>query len=141
MSSPLDNLLARVDGARRTGEGRYVFRCPAHEDKRASAALRELSDGRLLVKCFVGCSAEEIVTAAGLTLSDLFPPREPVHHQRPERRPFPASDVLRVVAFEALVVVAAANALAAGQPLSTLDRERVLLAAERLQAAVSGAGL
>lgn len=141
MSTPLDNFLARVDGAKRTGAGRYVFRCPAHKDKRASASLRELDDQRILVKCFAGCSAQEIVAAAGLTMSDLFPARETPHHVRPERRPFPASDVLRAVAFEALVVAAAASAMATGEPLSAVDRERLLLAVQRLQAAVTGAGL
>lgn len=51
-----------------------------------------------------------------------------------------AADTLRRVAFEALVVSAAASAMLAGQPLSSVDRERLAQAAARLQAAVKAGG-
>ena len=46
--------------------------CPAHEDERASLTLAEGREGRVLVRCHAGCSAEQIVAALGLTLADLF---------------------------------------------------------------------
>ncbi len=104
-------------------------------------SVRELDDGRALVYCFAGCGVEQVLSAVGLEFSDLYPERTPAgdggHRARPERRPFPAGDILRCVAFEALVVAAAAASLMAGHPISLLDRERLMQAVERLQAAVS----
>mgnify|MGYP006339193201 CR=1 FL=1 len=137
-----DALLANLERVKkRPGQNCYQARCPAHDDKGPSLSIRETEDGRVLVHCFAGCSVHEIVQAVGLELSDLFPPRDDGQHYRPERRPFPATDALRAVSFEALVVCAAAAALAAGEPLSAVDRERLLQAGERIQSALSGAGL
>lgn len=131
-----DQLLSRLENVKRTGTGRWIARCPAHADKRASLSVRELEDGRILVHDFAGCSVQEVVTAVGLDMAALFPERE-IHHGKPERRPIPAADILRCIAFEALIVSAAAAAVLAGEPLSSVDRERLTLAAARLQAAGS----
>lgn len=135
-----DTLLSRLENVKRTGPGRYIARCPAHADKRASLTVRELDSGVLLVHDFAGCSVEEVVAAVGLDMAALFPERE-IQHGKPDRRPFPAADILRCVAFEALVVSAAAASMLAGEPLSSVDRERLTLAAARLQAAVKAGGL
>lgn len=135
-----DQILSRLENVKRTGPGRWIARCPAHADKHASLSVRELDSGVLLVHDFAGCSAQEVVAAVGLKMEDLFPPREN-NHGKPERRPIPAADILRCVAFEALVVSVAAGAMLAGEPLSSVDRERLTLAAARLQAAVQAGGL
>lgn len=136
-----DTLISKLDKVKRTGKDRWSARCPAHADKGPSLSIRETDDGRVLVHCFAGCSVHEIVQAVGLELSDLFPQRNDGQHCRPERRPFPATDALRAISFEALVVCAAAAALATGEPLSTVDRERLLQAGERIQSTLSAAGL
>ena len=46
--------------------GGWIDRCPAHDDKNPSLSIKETSDGVLLLKCFAGCSFEEIIEAAGL---------------------------------------------------------------------------
>lgn len=69
--------------------------------------------------------------AGGLAMVCLYPECEG-SNKKPESRRLPAIDALRCVAFECLVVVAAAAALTAGQPLSSVNRERLLVAAERL---------
>jgi DNA primase len=43
-------LLAHLDKVRRTGAGRWIARCPAHDDKSPSLAIRELDDGRTLIR-------------------------------------------------------------------------------------------
>lgn len=139
--TPAEKLLPSINKLKPTGQGRWVGCCPAHEDKHPSLTIRELDDSTLLIKCWSGCSAAEIVAAAGLRMADLFPERTDAPLAKGTRRPFPAADVLRAVGFEALVVSAAAAALATGEPLSSVDRERLLLAAERLNSAVTGAGL
>lgn len=138
-----DLLLSKLDGVKRTGEGRWIARCPAHADKRASLSIRELDDGRVLVHDFAGCSVHAVIGSAGLEISDLFPPRpsDPAHAGKPERRPFPATDILRAIGFEALVVACAASAMATGEPLGLADRERLKLAASRIQEALRAGGL
>lgn len=139
--APLEMLLNKLAKVRRTKANCYSALCPAHDDKRPSLSIRERDDGVLLLKCWHGCSAPEIVEALGLTMQDLYPDRPDEHHGKGDRRPFPAAEALRMVGFECLVVAAAAAAMAAGEPLSTVDRERLMVASERLRGAASGAGL
>ncbi|MDP2867589.1 hypothetical protein [Methyloversatilis sp.] len=102
-----------------------------------------MEDGRALLKCFAGCTVHEVVQAVGLSLSDLFPEKlsNEAHAIKGERRPFPAADVLRCIAFEALVVLTAGAALLAGQPFSDADRARLVVAVGRIQAALDAGGL
>lgn len=137
----VDNLLQHLDKVKRTGPGTWSARCPAHEDRGPSLSIRETDDGRTLAHCHAGCSVEDVLAAVGLTFADLFPPRALDHRVKPERRPFPAADVLRAIGFESLVVAAAAVALLAGEPFSDVDRERLILAVSRIQAAMTAAGV
>ena len=132
--SNINNLLSRLDKVRQSGPDSWMACCPAHEDKSASLSIRH-ADEKTLIHCFAGCSVQEVVDAIGLEISDLFPPRE--SFGKPERRPFPAMDALRGIAFEALVVSAAASALLAGHPFTQVDRERLSMAATRIQSALS----
>lgn len=133
---PIESLLERLENVKKTGPGRYVARCPAHADRIASLAIREGDDGVILIHCFAQCPAAAVLAAAGLDFDALFPER-PVHYGKPQRRPFPATDVLRAVAFEAVVISAIALDMAQPLPLTSARRERLILAAERLEAAVS----
>lgn len=130
----VDALLSQLENVKRTGDGRWVARCPSHEDRRASLAVRELGDGRVLAHCFAGCSINEVLGAVGLDMAALFPEKI-TGDGKPERRPFPASDVLRAVSSETMIVSLAALDLAKGRPLSDTDMERLKLAASRLHAA------
>ncbi len=80
---PVAALLERLDGVRRSGAG-WEARCPAHEDRRASLGVAEGQDGRALLTCHAGCDTAAIVSALGLTMADLFPPRE--RQDRPARK-------------------------------------------------------
>jgi hypothetical protein len=66
---------------RRAGSGWVAF-CPHHEldgqKHSPSLSVKAGQDGRILVHCFAGCSTERIITALGLQLSDLMPPRDSV---------------------------------------------------------------
>jgi 5S rRNA maturation endonuclease (ribonuclease M5) len=68
------HLQSRGLSPRRSGTG-WQARCAGHDDSNASLSISTGADGRILLKCHAGCSAENIVTALGLTLGDLFPPR------------------------------------------------------------------
>lgn len=136
-----DILLDKLDKVKRTGQGRWMACCPSHTDKSASLSIRELDDGRVLVHCFAGCSAAEVIAAAGLDMQDLFPPRDDVHYVKGERRPFPATDVLRAIADEARLVYMCARHLHAGNSLNDGDLSRLLTAAGRIQAGLAAGGL
>lgn len=76
---PIDRFLDRVrsKGLRVDEDGdEWWCQCPAHNDGRPSLKVGESSDGKVLLKCFAGCSAESIVRALGLEMKDLFPPSE-----------------------------------------------------------------
>jgi hypothetical protein len=133
--SGLAALLSRLEGVKRTGTSTWIARCPGHDDRRPSLAIRELEAGRILIHCFAGCAVEHVLHAVGLHFDALFPDRAPSHHVAPERQPFPPTDVLRCVAFEGLVAAVGAENVANGLSLSADDRARLLLAAQRLQAA------
>lgn len=130
-----DALLSRLDGVRRTGVDRWLAKCPAHDDKRPSLGVRELDDGRVLVHCWSGCSAGDVLAAVGMEFTDLYP-KSPTHRGKPERRPWPAADVLRAVESEALIAAVAASSMGNGDDLTDEDRARLLLASSRLTAAV-----
>ena len=134
-----DTLLSHLDGVRRTGENRWLAKCPAHDDRKASLAIRELDDGRILLKDFAGCETEHVLSAIGLTFEALFPQR-PIGERKPERRPFPAADVLRAISLEALIVVLAASDIANGKHLSEFDLERLKVASSRISAAIEESG-
>jgi putative DNA primase/helicase len=62
--------LATWLNAKRSGAG-WTARCPAHEDHRASLSISEGEDGRLLLKCFAGCTFDQILKAAGVEATKL----------------------------------------------------------------------
>ena len=125
-------MLSRLDRVKRTGPDRWIARCPAHEDKRPSLAIRELPDERILVHCFADCPVESILRAIGLEFDALFPPK-PIEHAKRERRPFNAGDVLECLENEARIAAVASANLANGVTLIPVDHERLLTAATRLE--------
>jgi hypothetical protein len=130
-----DALLFHLDKVRKTGAGRWIARCPAHDDKSPSLAIRELDDGRVLIHCFSGCAAADVLNAVGLDFEALFPER-PVGDRKPERRAFSAMDALRCLAFEGTVVLLAAQDASEGKALSAGDIERLAIAIGRVNAAL-----
>lgn len=127
----VETLLQRLDKVRRSGKDKWSARCPAHEDKGPSLAVRETDDGRILIHCFAGCGAAEVLSALGMEFSDLFP-KSDGHHTAPVRKPWNASDVLKALALEVLVAWNFAKVMANGDPLSESDLERLKVCAGRL---------
>jgi hypothetical protein len=139
MIRPAEKLLHHLDSVKETGAGKWQARCPGHDDKSPSLSIKEINDGTLLLKCWAGCSASEIVSAVGLELSDLFPKTDSFDHShapRGQTRPWSALDVLRALTHEATIVAVCAGRLnSAG--LSSDDAARLSLATQRLWAAGS----
>lgn len=72
----VDEIAQKCDSFRASGEGKYMARCPAHEDNSASLSIGTGEGGRVLLKCFAGCDTQAIVGALGIQMSDLMPPAE-----------------------------------------------------------------
>ena len=70
---PVQNVLGRLENWKQAGDQQYMARCPAHDDRHASLSVGRGSDGRALLDCKAGCAVDTILTAMGLTMSDLFP--------------------------------------------------------------------
>lgn len=74
----IDALLSRLERVRRVGQGKWVARCPAHDDRGPSLSIAETSEGRILLHDFgAQCSADAILGAVGLDWTALFPERDP----------------------------------------------------------------
>lgn len=131
------NILQSLHGVKRTAPGRWVARCPAHKDRRASLSVRELDDGRVLMHCFAACAVADVVSAAGLRMEDLFPPRQaPGVGHRAEPRPFSVRDLIAALGAELNVAWVLLADLAAGVEASPQDRRRAGVARDRCAALI-----
>ncbi len=139
-TDPLDRLLDRLDSVRPAGKG-WVARCPAHKDNSPSLALDVGSDGEtVLLHCFAGCSAIQVVSALGYTLADLFPSRPSGILTGGNVRSRIATEArwkaaAATVMKEATIIQVAAADLMRGANLGDDDRARLALAAARIEAA------
>ncbi len=139
-SSPLHVLLDRLDGVQKSGQG-WRARCPACGGKSRKVSIAEADDGRVLMHCFAGCGALEIVQAVNLQLADLFPDRGPARTplERRQRREAMRSHgwaaALRVLDDESLIVLLAGCDIANGMRLVPKDHERLVSALERIHSA------
>jgi hypothetical protein len=137
--NPIDLVLSRLAGRklRETSRGRWRAACPGHDGKNVSAlAVSEGDDGRALLHCFHGCEVEQIVTALGLTLADLMPPRpvEAGGGHAPLRHPFLPEQVLDVALFEIQVAAIVISDHHQGREPKKEDHDRLLLCWQRLDA-------
>lgn len=136
-----DALLARLDKVRRTGPGRWKACCSAHPDRNPSLLVRELDDGRVLVRCMSqNCAFADIVAGAGVDMAEMFPPAPPrAEGYKPERRPFFREDVFDLALHEFTVASLVAFDVHQGKTVSEDDYARLLVAAERLESIGSAA--
>lgn len=134
IASPAEKLICRLDQAEQLGNGRWLACCPAHDDRKPSLSIRETADGILLIKCWSGCSAAEILDAVGLRLKDLFPQNKADQSPLCVHQRFPAVDVLAAIDHELLIVAQAAHIIAE-RSLTDEERDRLSLASSRIHAA------
>lgn len=139
-NTPIDAVLHRLDKVKRTAPDKWIALCPAHNDKRPSLSIKEAEDGKVLIHCWAGCGAAEIVSAIGLSLADLFTgDRRTVTGSGPMRRPFDFRDALTGIAHEATVARLIVEAVNRGETLDPDALERLALAEERIDDALRAA--
>lgn len=129
------DILDRLDRVRKTGEGQWSARCPAHEDRGPSLSVKALPDGRVLMHCFAGCPVDHVLGAIGIDMQDLFPPSDDpgVGDDRIARpKLLTKGQALEILNAEALFVAVAAANVAKGVALSAADKTRLLTAAGRI---------
>lgn len=136
-----EELLSKLEGVIERGPNSWIATCPAHDDDSPSLNIREVENGRILIHCFAGCGAIEILEALNLPFAALFPDGNNHTHSIPAAKRLIPRDVIAALAYECIVVMVAACAVASGHILTSYDTERLRLAAERLHAAVREVGL
>jgi len=125
-------LLDRLYSVRQTAPGRWVARCPAHQDRSPSLSVRELDDGRILLHDFGGCAVDDVLAAVGLTLGDLFPKRSPAHSYPASHSRIPARELLEIISEETSVVAILAVNMLAKKAVTEADWRRLAKAAARI---------
>lgn len=134
-------LLQRLDGLQRSGTG-WRARCPACSGRSRKLSVTE-RDGRVLVHCFGGCPAEDVLSSVGLVWADVMPPRhwpESAEDRRVARRAIREAGwaaALSVLAVEAKVVLIASHEVAAKRPLPPEDEARLAQAVARIDHATA----
>jgi len=73
-------IIADALHARRTGPGRWMARCPAHDDRSPSLSITERGD-KVLLHCFAGCDQQAVIEA--LRARGLWPERKPREYMPP----------------------------------------------------------
>jgi len=69
-----EKLLERLEMVRKTGTGKWIARCPAHDDGTPSLSVTEIESGnRVLIHCHGGCGALDVLQKIGLDWSALYP--------------------------------------------------------------------
>lgn len=56
---------------KKTNQG-YQTCCPSHDDSNPSLSICEAPEGKILLKCFSGCSVDDICSSLNIPLSELF---------------------------------------------------------------------
>lgn len=137
-STPTNLILDSVENVKPNGQG-WVGCCPVHESKsRSSLSIKQAEDGRVLLHCFAGCSALEIVHALGLELADLFERPITLNPSPQQKREWRDKAKLALwkscrddLIVEMNVLLLGAGDLYRGKSLSREDMDRMLLAGKR----------
>jgi hypothetical protein len=130
--------LGLLKGVRQAGEGRWIARCPYHNDRRPSLAITKGDRVPILLHCFAGCDPDQIVGAVGLELSDLMPPKDP--HFRDDQRarlavPFTPEQAILCLGTESTFLFVTIADITRGKPLDSLTKDRMIEAAARINEA------
>lgn len=127
-------LLLRLSGVRQNGPGKWMAKCPAHDDRSPSLSIRQTDDGKILLHCWSGCDSEAILAAIGLGWKDLYPDKwqeaeaRTLAHGHRRRQKSLADIALKDYARNVLDI--AATDLEAGRTHDVWDRATIALAVE-----------
>lgn len=133
----INKLLNRLDKVKQKRHNEWVACCPSHNDKNPSLAIKyDESTGKIIMKCWAGCDINDICTAIGIEVSDLFPDAPGDKTGSPgdkKRMYFSGETALASLVSEAAIVRMAAMSI---NSLDNDDIERVKLAHDRINEAM-----
>ena len=141
MSAIID-FLSRVERVHQSAPGRWRAVCPCHESKANSQTMsvRETSDGTVLIKCFAGCGALDIIKKVGMRPGDVFPKeyRAPTSQRGPAKPNHwhARQDAMKTVMRETQLVALVASDIAEGRRVSAQDCERCAEAVVKITSAL-----
>lgn len=74
----VDNFIAKLGAVREVSPRKnhrrsFIAQCPAHDDTRPSLYVDEGESGNVLIKCWAGCGATDVINSVDLCMSELFP--------------------------------------------------------------------
>ena len=123
---PVEKVLANAELVTQTKPGQWRCKCPSHQDdksKSKSLSVSETEIGSVLIHCFAGCDVDEVVTAWGLTLTDLFPKDEYIQKAKYSNKPRGKDPrkLIEGVQFVATIVELGASKLLQGEKLDDDD--------------------
>jgi len=127
----IEQLITRFEKLRRTGDGKWIACCPAHQDKNPSLSIKHTDDGKILIHCFAGCEVDAIVSAVGLTLADLMPDN-PTYKKGSKPPKFNKYELFDRLTYESIILCLAIRQLINNKLLSPNDQKRVLKAEETI---------
>lgn len=126
----LEQLLGKLDKLKSTGKNRWIACCPAHMDESPSLSITQVDDGRILIHCFAECQTSDVLNALNMTFEDLFP--QSLGNFKRIAKPYYPHDILLIIACEARLVALAACDISKGKVMNDSEKERILLAAGRI---------
>jgi hypothetical protein len=127
----IDSILSKLDKVKSTGNGKWLARCPAHNDKSPSLGIKQTEDGKILIHCFAGCAVTDVIAAIGLELSDLMP-ENPTYQKGTKPPRFNKYELFNRLAFESIILSLAVRQLLNLEGLDEADLVRVLLAEDTI---------
>jgi hypothetical protein len=135
MNRPIDKILERLPDAKPYGKG-YRATCPNEHRSKFSLSFSEAEDGRVLLKCFSGCSAAEVLHTLGLELADLF--ERPTETEKTPRPSWQQRELIKMRQWKACrpdfvgevnILLSVAGQAYHGYPISKEDKVRTERAA------------
>lgn len=129
----LEVIAGLLDGVR-WNRDRTALRacCPREHSERTAGLSVRLHDDRILVHCFKGCGAIDVLDALGLDWSALYPDRERKDHRLRKAPPVPYADALRCIAAEVWHVLICAGRIETGTGLDRSELDRLTRAVDRI---------
>lgn len=130
----IDTVLNRIERPMKRADGGWLVRCCAHEDRSPSLSITERDDGVVLLHCFAGCSALDVLDSLGLEMADLYPTplttEESTQSRKYKHNP---ADLLRILDHEANIIALAAAIIGDGGDLSEENLAEVMQAREKIE--------
>ena len=138
----IDDLLSKLEKVKRIGYGKWIARCPCHQDRTPSLSIKD-DNGTILIHCFgCGVSGVDVCNAVGMDVSDLFPPVDidPDYERikMPGRKfGIGADQAMYCLQREAMIIYIIANDMLQNKSIDTPTMDRLRDALRRVHTSIA----